>query len=509
MRSARLLLCSLLCLLALTGCHRRAATKDTAVMLIESSPNDLDLRLGTDAQSEHIGSLIFDSLVHKDEHFNLQPWLAESWEQNDPLTWTFHIRHGVHFHNGQPLTAADVAWTLDSMHNGSLLTAKGGNFATLNHTEVTGPYTVVLHLKRPDAALLFNLGDGSIGIVPNGSGDMRAHPIGTGPFRFVSQMPDKEVILERNPGWWQTPPVIHTVYFAVVPDDITRALELQKGSADAAINALTADMVEALRKNSKLVIESGPGTGLSYINFNTTDPLLRDRRVRQAIQCAIDRPLIIRTLWRGRAQIANSILPTGHWAYTDASSSTTCPSYNPDRAKQLLDAAGFPAHANGIRMRLTMKTSTDETMRLLAAIVQQQLRMVGIELDLRSSEFASFYSDITRGSFQMYPLRWIGGNEDPDIFRYAYATAGFPPRGANRGRYSNPQLDALIATAGAESDQVARKAAYAQVQQQLAADMPTIDLWYLDTVLIHSRRLINVHASPSANYDFLVHASLD
>ncbi len=509
MRSACMLLCGLACLLPMAGCRRSAPDKDTAVMLIESSPNDLDLRLGTDAQSEHIGSLIFDSLVHKDEHFNLQPWLAESWEQNNPLTWTFHIRHGVHFHNGQQLTAADVAWTLDSMRNGSLLTAKAGNFATLDHIEVTDDYTVVLHLKRPDAALLFNLGDGSIGIVPRGSGDMRAHPIGTGPFRFVSQVPDKEVILERNPVWWQTPPIIHTVRFAVVPDDITRALELQKGSADAEINALTADMVEALRKNPRLVIESGPGTGLSYINFNTTDPLLRDRRVRQAIQCAIDRPLIVRTLWRGHAQLANSLLPPGHWAYTNASSSAACSSYNPARANQLLDSAGFPTRPNGIRLRLTMKTSTDETMRLLAAIVQQQLRIVGIELDLRSSEFASFYSDVTRGSFQMYPLRWIGGNEDPDIFRYAYATASFPPRGANRGRYTNPQMDALIAAAGAESDQSARKTAYAQVQQQLAADLPTIDLWYLDAVVIHSRRLINVHASPSANYEFLVHASLN
>jgi len=509
MHNARALLCGLACLLPMAGCHRSAIDKNTAVMLIESSPNDLDLRLGTDAQSEHIGSLIFDSLVHKDEHFNLQPWLAESWEQNDPVTWTFHIRHGVHFHNGQLLTAADVAWTLDSMRNGTLLTAKAGNFATLDHTEVTGDYTVVLHLKRPDAALLFNLGDGSIGIVPRGSGDMRAHPIGTGPFRFVSQVPDKEVILERNLGWWQTPPTIHTIRFAVVPDDITRALELQKGSADAEINALTADMVEALRKNPNLVVQTGPGTGLSYINFNTTDPLLRDRRVRQAIQCAIDRPLIIRTLWRGQAQLANSILPAGHWAYSDASTSAACSSYDPERAKQLLDAAGFPAHGNGIRMRITMKTSTDETMRLLAAIVQQQLRMAGIELDLRSSEFASFYSDVTRGSFQMYPLRWIGGNEDPDIFRYAYSTSSFPPHGANRGRYTNPQMDALISAAGEESDQSARRATYAQVQQLLAEDLPTIDLWYLDTVVIHSRRLVNVHASPSANYEFLVHAALD
>ncbi len=499
----------LACLLPLAGCHRSAADRDTAVMLIESSPNDLDLRIGTDAQSEHIGALIFDSLVHKDEHFNLQPWLAESWQQNDPLTWTFHIRHGVRFHNGQPLTAADVVWTLNSMRDGTLLTAKAGNFAAIDRVEAADDYTVVIHLKRPDAALLFNLGDGGVGIVPRGSGDMGQHPVGSGPFRFVSQVPDKEVVLERNPDWWQRPPAIQHLRFAVVPDTITRALELQRGSADAAINALSADMVEALRKDSKLVIESVPGAELTYINFNTTDPLLRDARVRQAINCAIDRPLIIRTLWRGQARIANSILPVGEWAYTDASGSTACSGYDPEHAKTLLDAAGFPAAANDVRLRLTMKTSTDETSRLFAVILQQQLRAVGIQLDLRSSEFASFYSDVTRGAFQMYSLRWVGGNEDPDIFRLVFATASAPPHGYNRGRYSNSLVDSLIATANAETDQAARKAAYAQVQQQLAADMPSINLWYLDTVLVHSRRLTNVQPSPAADYFFLVNARLE
>jgi peptide/nickel transport system substrate-binding protein len=477
-------------------------------MLIESSPNDLDLRIGTDAQSEHIGALIFDSLVHKDQNFNLQPWLAESWQQNDPITWTFHIRHGVHFHNGQPLTAADVVWTLDSMLSGKLLTAKSGNFAAISHIEATDDFTVVIHLKHPDSALLFNLSDGSLGIVPTGSADIGQHPIGTGPFRFVSQTPDKEVVLERNPGWWQTPPAIQTLRFNVVPDTITRALELERGGADAALNALTADMVESLRSDPKLVIQSGPGAELTYINFNTADPLLHDARVRQAINCAIDRPLIIRTLWRGQARLANSILPPEQWAYFDASSSAACSSFDPEHAKALLDAAGFPAAANGVRLRLTMKTSTDETSRLLAAIAQQQLRAVGIQLDLRSSEFASFYSDVTHGAFQMYSLRWVGGNEDPDIFRLVFASSSAPPHGYNRGRYSNPVVDSLIATANASTDQTARKAAYAQLQQQLAADMPSIDLWYLDTVLVHSRRLVNVQPSPAADYFFLVNARL-
>jgi len=508
MRSSRTAAALLLCLAPLSACHRRSADPATAVMLIESSPNDLDVRIGTDAQSEHIGSLIFDSLVHKDEHFNLQPWLAESWQQNDPLTWTFHIRHGVRFHNGQPLTAADVAWSINSMRDGTLLTAKAGNFASICCITTPDDYTVVIHLLHPDAALLFNLGDGGIGIVPNGTRDMRAHPIGTGPYRFVSQTPDKEVVLERNSDWWQTPPSIPRIRFAVVPDNITRALELQKGSADAAINAVTADETAVLQRDPNLVVESVPGSGVSYLNFNAADPQLRDNRVRQAIACAINRELIIRTFWRGQARIADSILPVGHWAFADASTHLACPTYNPAHAISLLDAAGFPADSHGIRLHLTLKTSTDETTRALAAILQQQLRVVGIDLQLRSAEFATFYSDVTRGAFQMYPLRWVGGNEDPDIFRLVYSSSNFPPHGYNRGRYSNPQLDALIAAANAEPDQSKRAATYAQIQYLLASDMPAINLWYLDATLIHSRRLLNAHPLSMGNYYFLVTASL-
>jgi peptide/nickel transport system substrate-binding protein len=136
-------------------------------------------------------------------------------------------------------------------------------------------------------------------------------------------------------------------------------------------------------------------------------------------------------------------------------------------------------------------------------ILQQQLRDVGIALEVRSFEFATFYADISKGAFQMYTLRWIGGNEDPDIFHYAYETRMFPPHGANRGRYSNAVLDALIQEGGMASDQAVRRADYVKVQQILAAELPSINLWYLDAVLVHTRRLENVQISSSGNFDFL------
>ncbi len=475
-------------------------------MLIESSPTSLDPRIGTDAQSEHIDSLIFDALVRRDEHFNVQPFLAQSWETPDPLTYVFHLHDGVRFHDGRPLTSKDVQWTIQSILNGGVATVKSQAYRNVDHIDAPDPLTVVFHLRKPDPGLLPSLSDAAIGIVPAGSGrDFGRHPIGSGPFRFVSQEQDKEVVIERNPNSWASPPAIERVRFAVVPDSITRALELQKGSADVAVNALTADQVYALRDDARLVIETGPGTILNYISFNARDPILKDARVRQAIAYAINRPLIIHALWRDHARLAENLLPKEHWAWTGT---VRRHDYDPALANALLDAAGLKRGSDGVRFHLTIKTSTDETSRTLAVVLQQQLRDVGIALDVRSFEFATFYADIAKGAFQMYTLRWIGGNEDPDLFRYAYATASIPPHGANRGFYSNPALDALVAQAAAAPAQADRAAIYGQIQRTLAEDLPSINLWYLDAVIVRNRRLGNVRLSSSGNFDFLRGATL-
>ena len=366
--------------------------------------------------------------------------------------------------------------------------------------------TVIFHLKEPDSPLLWNLADAVMGIVPYGSGEeMTQHPIGSGPFKFVSAETDREVVLERNDDYWGAKAKLQRVRFAVMPDETTRALELRKGSGDIAINALTPDTVVALVKDPNLAVTSGPGTRLAYLAFNLRDPILKDARVRQAIAYAIDRQPMIDYLWRGEAQPARSVLPVQSWAYNG-----NVPAYDHDvnRANLLLDAAGYPA-LNGVRFHLTMKTSTDENTRLMVAVMQQQLREAGIALDIRSFEFATFFADVQHGAFQMYGLRWIGGNEDPDIFEYAFHSAKFPPNGANRGYYSNPRLDALIDEARQAIDPKVRKPLYAEVQSILSADMPYINLWYLDNVLVHTKRVRNLKLNPAGNFDFLRTAELE
>jgi peptide/nickel transport system substrate-binding protein len=498
---------TLLCLISILPLISCAAKSDpnTLVMVIESSPTNLDPRVGIDDKSERIDSLIFDDLLSRGNDLNVAPGLAESWQIPDPLTYIFHLHRGVKFHDGRALTARDVKWTFDSLLQGKIRSTKAAVYKFVDHIDAPDDATVVFHMKELDATLLWNMSDGAIGIVPYGTGDeVSQHPIGSGPFKFVSAETDREVVLERNEEYWGEKAKLVRVRFAVVPDETTEALELRKGSGDVAINSLTPDTVLTLSHEANVGVKRSLGTRYAYLGFNLRDPILKDVRVRQAIAYALDRRPMIEYLWQGQAELARSVLPPQSWAYNG-----DVPGYehDPARAKELLDLAGYP-EVNGVRFHITMKTSMDANTRLMVAVMQQQLREVGIALEIRSFEAATFFSDVIHGAFQMYGLRWIGGNEDPDIFEYAFHSSKFPPNGANRGFYSNPKLDALIDKARREIDPNVRKPLYAEVQRILAEDLPYINLWYLDNVLVHTKRVKNLKLNPAGNYDFLRTAEL-
>lgn len=491
-------------LAACISCSQRP-DPNTLVMIIESSPTNLDPRVGLDGPSERIDSLIFDALLRRDEHFNLQPGLAERWEAPDSLSYVFHLRHGVRFHNGQPLTSRDVKWTFDSLLQSKIPSTKSATYKYVARIETPDDFTVVFRLKEPFATLPWNVSEGAIGIVPYGSGtELSAKPIGSGPFRFVSAAQDQDVVVARNEGYWDGKPKLQAVRFLVVPDETTRALELRKGSADVASNAFSADVSAVLANEKQLEILRAPGTIYAYLAFNLRDPILKDVRVRQSIAYAIDRKPLIESLWRNQVRPADSILPPQSWAY-----SGDVPHYEHSLAKagQLLDAAGYPL-SNGTRFRLTMKTSTDASTRLMAAVLQQQLAEAGIALDIRSFEAATFQADVAKGAFQFYSLRWIGGNQDPDMFENVFHSSKFPPNGANRGFYANPRVDALIDEGRRTLDPARRKVIYAELQRILATELPYIHLWYFDNVLVHRRRVRGLTLNPSGNYDFLRNVEL-
>jgi ABC-type transport system substrate-binding protein len=489
--------------LILFACGPRSQPGDagTVNLLIETMPANLDPRIGTDAQSQHLDSLLFSGLVTRDAQMNLHPDLAERWEIPDARTYVFHLRRGVRFHDGRPLTAADVKFTFDSILSGAVKTPKRGSFQMVDSIVAPDEFTVVFHLHEPYASFLWDLVRPAIGIVPRGAGaEVAEHPIGTGPFRFVSAQQDEEIVLGRNPDYFGPRPNIERVRFRVVPDATTRALELRKGSADIAINSLSPDTVAALAKDPHLEVAQAPGTTLAYIAFNCDDPALAHRAVRQALAYATDRETIIKYLLRGRARPADSLLPPDHWAYEPNVMHYV---YDPQKAEALLDAAGFPRGWDGIRLHLTLKTSTEESTRLIGAVLQDEWRRVGIALELRPLELATLFADISRGSFQLYTLRWIGANNDPDIFEFVFGSKKFPPSGANRGHYRNPQLDALLDAGRIEMDQEKRKRIFSEVQKLVAVDEPYLNLWYYDNICVHTRRVTGIELLPTGEYDFL------
>ena len=496
-----------ICCLLIFGCSRSSSTdSNTLNFLLESMPTNLDPRIGTDAFSEHLDFLMFDSLLQRDDHLDLAPDLAEKWEMPDAQTYVFHLRHDVKFSNGQPLTSADVKFTFDSIISGAIRTPKRGAYALVDSITAPDPYTVIFHLRAPYASFPLNLTRQAVGVVPQNSGpDFAQHPIGTGPFRFVSLATDENIILDRNPNYFAGAPSLERIRFRIVPDALVRALELRKGSGDIEVNSLPPDTVAALARDPNLEVTRSPGTALAYISFNFDDPILAHRRVRQALACATDRQSLITYLLRGYARPADSLLPPNHWAYDG---NVAHYDFDPARANSLLDAAGFPRGPDGIRFHLELKTSTDESTRLLAAALQDQWHRVGVQLDLRSLEFATFYSDITRGSFQLYTLRWLGANLDPDIFEYVFSSKKTPPAGANRGHFRNPQLDVLLDEARVITDRAKRKEILSQIQQLVATDEPYINLWYYDNISVHSRRITNIQLSPGGDFDFLQHAVL-
>jgi peptide/nickel transport system substrate-binding protein len=515
MRLARLAAAAVACVLLSAGCSLNPAAEEagTVNFLIESMPANLDPRIGTDAQSQHLDGLIFDSLLAHDAQMNIVADLAERWEARDPLTYVFHLRQGVKFHDGRPLTSADVKFTFDSILDGTVKTPKRGAFRMVASIEAPDDSTIVFRLREPYASFLWNLTRPGVGIVPRGSGaEIAQRPIGSGPFQFVNAVTDQEIVLERNRGYFGdasapagVPGNVERVRFRIVPDAIVRALELRKGSADVAINSLSPDMVVTLAKERGIVADEQPGTTIAYIGFNLEDSILSHREVRQALAYATDRATLIKYLLRGQARAAGSLLPPNHWAYDPDVQQYE---FDPARAERLLDSAGFKRGAGGVRFRLEFKTSTEEYSRLLSEAIADEWQRVGVAIELRPLEFATFYADLQRGSFQLSAQRWVGGNNDPDIFESVFSSKKIPPNGSNRGHYRNPKLDALLDQARMEMDREKRKALLWEIQKIVAENEPYINLWYLDNVCVHRERLTNIVIPPAGDYDFIEGAQL-
>lgn len=491
--------------LTLAGCTADPARDPNVITVaVANAPTNLDPRVGSDEASQRIHQLLYNSLVRVGDDLRVVPELASNIEVPDPRTYIVHLRQGVRFHDGRALTADDVTFTFRSFLDPTFVSPRKGAYRLLQSVETLDPLTVRFVLAEPFGSFDVNL---VMGIVPAGSGaELSRHPVGTGPYRLARFAVDDQVVLEPFDEYFEGPPRNRGLVIRVVPDDTMRGLELLRGSTDLIVNDLSPDIVHQLQANAKIRLATSAGTDYAYIGLNLRDSALRDRRVRHAIGFAIDRQAIVDHLRRGFAVPAVGLVPRMSWAFEPDVFDFT---HDPARARRLLDEAGYsdPDGDGPLpRLRLSLKTSTSEIYRIQAAAIQHDLRQAGIDVDVRSYEFATLYADVLAGSFQMYTLQWVGVS-DPDMLRRVFHSKQMPPSGFNRGFYERPEVDRLIDAATVALDEPTRQARYREAQRLIAEDAPYISLWTKTNVAAFQPDLEGIRLSPSATFAFLRHVS--
>lgn len=477
---------------------------DIIVVGMANSPTNFDPAIGLDEASQKIHQLLYSSLLRIDEHLRVVPDMATSLEWPDPSTYIVTIPTGVKFHDGRALTVRDVAFTFQRFLDPDFVSGRKGAYRSLTAVDILDDHRVAFRLAEPSASFPINL---VMGIVPEGTGvEAARQPIGSGPYRLGSFIPDESTTLTPFEDHYRGAPKNAGLVLRVIPDETMRGLELRKGSIDLVVNDLSPDIVAGLQKSTDVQVVTALGTDYAYMGFNLRDPLLQDRRLRQAIGYAVDTKAIVDHLRQGLAAQASGIVPPMSWAHNPDTFRFT---RDLDKARALLDEAGYPdPDGDGPlpRLRLSLKTSTAEAYRLQAAVIQQQLSEVGIALELRSYEFATLFADVIRGNVQLYTLQWVGVT-DPDMLRRAFHSSQIPPAGFNRGYYMNPEVDRLIDAATESLSEPQRVVLYARIQEIIANDAPYISLWYKTNVAVAQSHLTGITLSATAEFTFLQHVA--
>ncbi|OQA60072.1 MAG: Oligopeptide-binding protein AppA precursor [bacterium ADurb.Bin270] len=498
----------LVCLISMIlsfSCSRSAETDFTLRVGIPNGPVTLDTRLATDSYGIMISRLIGDGLFKLTPNFEVVPNLVESYEQPSETIYIFRIREGVKFHNGLPLTAEDVEYTYKSILGSELNSPFKGAFDRVKAMEVLSPTSIRIELKEPYAPFLTVLG---IGIVPKkiasemGEGFGTA-PVGTGPYKLIRFVSDSIVELEANAEYYGEIPKTRKLTFDVIKDDNVRILKLMKGEIDLVQNGIPPMLIDKILEDPAIKMKSDTSVVVTYLGFNLSDPILKNGLVRGAIAHAIDRDAIIGHRFKGLAVKANSILAPENWAYN---SELRGYDFDPSQAKRMLDEAGFPdpdGDGPGKRFVIVYKTSTVKERIDIAQMIAHQLGDVGIGVRVEPYEWGKFYGDIRKGNFQMYSLSWSLLTE-PDMFYDICHTSQLAPKGVNRNRYSDPEVDDLVLLGRVTMDRARRKEIYARVQQILLQDLPYLPLWYEKNVVLYRDNLIGVTLRPDGDLHTLV-----
>lgn len=527
MRFYRIALIFTVFILSFSACRRGS---DAFTIALDGDFDTLDF-LGAGnvpANAERIRTLMYNTLTKKNENFEYVGDAAREINASfDGLTLTFVLQDNIKFHDGKPLTAADAKYTLDSLLK--LGSPKAASFfETINGqktpmiTEIAAPdaKTLTLRISRPALKnnVLANLV--AIPILPENSqigGGSNANaapgstpnpgvytpPPGTGAYKFVRyDGANNFVELAANEDYWEGAPNVKQLRVRVIKDANSLQAELRSGRVQLApmtIN-LSPDTLKNFSTDPNYKVEQFPGANIQYLSFNTQEKPFDNVKVRQAVAYAINRDELINNLLFGQAKTAYSILPETSWAYAPG----VRYDFNGEKARQLLDEAGFKPGPNGARFPQPVKfkiIAGNAATSQYAQVIQNQLKAVGIPVEIETAESGVFFDQLKRGQYQMTTARYVGGNHDPIYFRDLFASGQIG--NSNRTRYNNPEFDNLIARAVNEIDREKAKQLYTQAQEIISRDVPLLPLWYPANMVVASKNVGNLKVEPTGDWTFV------
>ncbi|MFZ0627250.1 MAG: ABC transporter substrate-binding protein [Acidimicrobiia bacterium] len=453
-----------------------------------AEPDRLDPHLTSAYASFQILENVYDTLVQPGPDLSMEPALATDWEiSDDNLTWTFHLRQGVTFQNGREFTADDVVYSYNRIMDPDTGAANAYRFASVDEVVAVDDSTVEIHLNRPTPNLLVNIGAfKGMAIVPQeivDDGSIDTHPVGTGPFQFVSSSPDQGIVLERNENYWRADeglPYLDQIRFVQIPDQTTKLTNLESGDVDW-VDSVPPQDLESLAANDSVVLERVPGGDYHYFALNEARPPFDNPDVRRAIAMAIDRSEITEAAQFGAATPNQTAIPEGNFWYHDYAPFTPG---DTDGAQTLLDQAGV----SDLTIEFLVTSDFPETVTQ-AQVIASELEPLGITVEISDVDFGTWLAREGDGDFDAFMLSWIG-NIDPDDFYYAqhHTDGGFNFQG-----YSNSEVDRLLDEARVETDQDARKVLYDQAAEIIVDEASYIYLYNPENINAWGTQLNGYH----------------
>ncbi len=515
-------------LLVSGGCNRHespipAEGKDAAPAygdtFIEGSigePSTLLPVLASDSASSDVNSLVYNGLVRYDKDLKLEGELAKSWDISpDNLTITFHLRHGVKWHDGAPFTSADVLFTYRVYVDPKTPTAYAEDFKQVVKAGAPDPYTFRVTYAKPYAPAL---GSWGIGILPKHllegkditKSPLARHPIGTGPYKFVEWKSGEKIVLEANPDYFEGKPYIHRVVYRIIPDLSTEFLELQSGGLDfmglTPIQYKTQTETPAFRRRFNKYRYLA--FGYTYLGYNLRRPMFQDKRVRQALSYAINKQEIVDGVLLGLGEVATGPYKPDTWVYNP---NVKRYPYDPAKARKLLAEAGWRdtdgdgiLDKDGKPFSFTIVTNQGNDLRVKAGeIVQRRFKEIGIDVKLRVIEWASFLKEfINPGNFDATILGWSGGPEPDQYTIWSSTQTG--PHQLNFIDFRNAEVDKLLEEGRRTFDRKKRKKIYDRFQEILAEEQPYTFLYAPDALPAVARRFHGIKPAPAGiRYNFI------